>query len=931
MKIKFFLFLSLFIIYLHTIYGQVVSTEPSIFSDTDPVTVIFYADQGTAGLKEYAGDIFAHTGVITNKSTSGSDWKYVIAEWSENTEKAKLTKTGNNTYELEISPSVRQFYQVPEDEEIQKLAFVFRNEDGSKEGKATGGSDIFVDLSQPGLAIKINSPQNNEIFDAGEEILIEISAQQNEQIELFIDNVRLNQVSGQELNYTFTANESKVYEIKAIATSDAESAESRVNIFIKGEIPEKQLPAGYRKGVEYLDDESVRLVLFAPGKEMVFVLGDFNNWQLSNNFIMNRDNDYFWLEITGLEKGKEYAYQYYIDNELYIADPYAEKILDPWNDKYIPEETYPNLKPYPEGKGVELVSVLQTGQDNYSWQIENFELSKITDLVIYELLIRDFTKGPEGKEGNINGVLGKLWYLKNLGVNAVELMPFNEFEGNNSWGYNPSFYFAPDKAYGTKHDYKKLIDSLHRNDLAVIMDIVLNHSYGQSPLVNMYFENGNPAENNPWYNVESPNKTYSWGYDFDHESLHTQEFVDSVLRFWLEEYKVDGFRFDFTKGFTNTPGEGHGYDADRIDILKRIADKVREYDEDALLILEHLADNSEEKELSEYGFLMWGNMNYNYAEASMGYNEAGKSDLSRGIYSTRNWDKPHLVTYMESHDEERIMYKNLKWGNSEGNYNITDLNTALERQELTALFFFTIPGPKMIWQFGELGYDINIDYNGRTGNKPVKWEYLNDYNRAKLQGVYTALMKLKIEQSAFETENYSFSLGGDLKKATLIHDDMNVVAIGNFGVTEKEFSFSFPNTGAWYDFFNHEEINITDTQQSAMLQPGEYYLYTTKEFEKPVLVSIDKKKKRPGNNYHISLINNPSTSHFNFQVQSYQQSTVELLVFDIGGKLVDMPFRNLDVMAGSQTIQYSCDLPKGMYLATFIFDSAIRTLKFIKY
>ncbi len=160
------------------------------------------------------------------------------------------------------------------------------------------------------------------------------------------------------------------------------------------------------------------------------------------------------------------------------------------------------------------------------------------ELVIYELHIRDFV-GTRA----IKTVMDTLDYLERLGVNAIELMPINEFEGNDSWGYNPSFYFAPDKAYGTENDYKRFIDECHKRGIAVIIDMVLNHSYGQSPLVQLYFDPtagdyGQPTAQNPWYNEVCPHEPYCWGYDFDHESAQTKKFVDRVNRFWIENYKV---------------------------------------------------------------------------------------------------------------------------------------------------------------------------------------------------------------------------------------------------------------------------------------------------------------------------------------------------------------------------------------------------------
>ena len=146
------------------------------------------------------------------------------------------------------------------------------------------------------------------------------------------------------------------------------------------------------------------------------------------------------------------------------------------------------------------------------------------------------------------------------------------------------------------------------------------------------------------------------------------------------------------------------------------------------MILEHFGPNNEENELANYGMMLWGNNNYNYAEAAMGYT----SDLTSVSYLGRGWSVPNLVSYMESHDEERLMYKTITYGNAAGNYNTQNLKIALKRMELDALFFLTVPGPKMIWQFGELGYDVSIDFGGRTSEKPIRWDYQADPDRHRL-------------------------------------------------------------------------------------------------------------------------------------------------------------------------------------------------------
>lgn len=592
---------------------------------------------------------------------------------------------------------------------------------------------------------------------------------------------------------------------------------------------EQKRPAGIRDGINYSSDQTkVTLSLLAPGKEQVYVAGDFNNWQTSDEYLMKKDGEHFWLTISNLIPQKEYVFQYLIDGHIRVGDPYCEKISDPWDDQYIPESVYPGLIPYPAGKAEGRASVLQTGQTSHIWQNTNYSIPEKEELVIYELLIRDFTE-----EGTYKAVREKLDYLQQLGVNAIEFMPFSEFEGNSSWGYNPCYYFAPDKAYGTEEDLKELIDACHQRGMIVIQDIVLNHAYGTNPMVMMYWDQANnrPATNNPWFNTVSPNTSFSWGYDFNHESTYTKQFVDSATSYWMTEYKVDGFRFDFTKGFTNTPGDGSGYDASRIAILKRIAGQVWKVNPEAMVILEHFADNAEEKELIAWqdGMLIWGNANYNFNEATMGYHENGKSDFSWASWQNRGFSKPGLVTYMESHDEERLMYKNLTYGASSGSYSVKNLSTALNRNAMAAAFFFSLTGPKMIWQFGELGYDISIDENGRTGEKPVKWNYFDDTNRKKLFDVYAAMIRLRDQFPVFTSGTETLNLNGELKSIQLALNNHHITLIGNFGLTQQTMTVPFQHTGTWYEFFSGGTLTVSSSPVTVTLGPGEYRLYSDQD------------------------------------------------------------------------------------------------------
>ena len=738
-------FLSLFLIVLF-VNAQVVTTSPASFVESDLVSLTFDATQGDAGLKDYTGDVYAHIGVVTNLSSSNSDWKYVKAAWSSNTASCKCVRQAANSYLLTLTPDVRAYFGVPQGESIYKIALVFRSSDGTKTGKAVGGSDILIALS--GV-----------------------------------------------------------------------------------EIP--------HDGVTYLSDTSVKLTLTAPNKSTVHAIGSFNNWTADASSLMTKSGDKFTITLTGLTKGVEYQYQYKIDNSIVVADPYTELVIDPDMDRWIPSTAYPGVDNAPTAEELARgrTAWFKTGQTPYNWQVESFTGAQNEDLVVYELLIRDWQRASlNGSDrGIIKTLSDSIDYFKRLNINAIHIMPFNEFEGDDSWGYNPSFYFAPDKAYGPKNEYKRFIDLCHQNGIAVIMDLVLNHSFAQSPMALMYWDaaNSRPAANNPWYNPTAPHTCYGWGMDFNHQSSYTQKFIDDVTAYWLTEYKIDGFRFDFTKGFTQSNVNcGWDYDAARVAVLKRMADQIWAVKPGAYVILEHLADNSEEKVLSDYNMMLWSGVELNtkYSEAVMGWNDGGsgvcKSDISSVSYKNRGWNKSNLMAYMESHDEERLAYKAKMFGNFD-----KSVANVSKRCGAAAAMYFTVPGPKLLWQFGERAYDVSIDSIGRTDAKPPKWEYMTNPDRLALWKVYSNLINLKINEEVFRTTDFGIdacNVNG-LKRIWLQSANNDVRVIANFGVTTQSIQPFFSKTGVWYDHFSGTTIDVSNVNMTISLAAGEFKLYSTKQ------------------------------------------------------------------------------------------------------
>jgi 1,4-alpha-glucan branching enzyme len=918
------LFLLLFVFCFYTIaFTQTVETDPLYPTDLNSCAIIYDATKGNAELKNESPPIYAYTGVITNLSASSTDWRYIIAEWNQNTPKAIMTPLGNNLYQITMQPSIRAFYGVPASETIKKMAFVFRNSTGTKCGREANGADIFADVYSAVFSVNIIKPENKALYlKLNESIPIEAVSPMADSMMFYINNILIRKVSGTIITDTILADNFgqnwKKHWVRIVAKNNTASIADSFFYAVITDPAVAALPSGIVDGITYIDSTQVILSLFAPSKSHCFVIGDFNNWEVDSAYYLNRTPDglRYWKQIKKLEPRKEYIFQYLVDGTLRIADPYADKISDP-EDHYISPATYPDLKAYPAGKTTGIASFLQTAQTPYPWDTLAFIPPKITDLVIYELLIRDFIK-----DHDYPSLIDTLDYLKRLGINAIELMPVMEFEGNSSWGYNPDFMFAPDKYYGTKDGLKQFIEAAHEKGFAVIFDIVLNHQFGKSPLVRLYWDaaNNRPAANSPWFN-QGPKHPYNVGYDFNHESYQTRLYCERVLKYWLSEYHIDGYRFDLSKGFTQKNSYPDNvalwgqYDASRINTIQNYQGAIRSVKSDAIIILEHFADNDEEKVLSSYGMLLWGNMNYNYNEATMGWNT--NSDFSWISYQKRGWTQPHVVGYMESHDEERLAYKNITYGNSSNPFhNIKDTAISLDRLQMAAAFFYTIPGPKMLWQFGELGYDYSINYptgtsDSRLSPKPIRWDYYSQWQRKYLFNVCSSLIDLKKNQDVFESTDFNLEVNGALKRININGSSMDVTIIGNFDVVAGSINPSFQRTGTWYDYFSGDSINVVNTTELITLHHSEYHLYTSVKLQKPLFTGVDELQISQITQKRFARIYpNPSNEDFNIQFSVSTPLTVEVMIFDLTNKIIKK-FVAKEYGLGTHVIRWDLKDPSG--------------------
>lgn len=867
----------------------------NIFSDTD--------------------ELYVHIGVVDATDT----WHNGPAQWCDNSPKYKMTKDADKTWSITLSPTVREYFGATI--EINTIGVVVRNADGSKQTRP----DIMIPCEDAALYAEISGLPTSGIASEGTQMPITVKSTKSATITLTItgpngtDTFTADNATTLTQNYTFATKGD--YTIDAQAATATEQHETSAALTVCGAVVNESRPEGTKEGINIIDENTVTFVLFDCDKngaysKYVFWVGDNTDWNISNDYMMKRDlaNKCWWITIDGLEPGKEYAFQYHVvpqnGNAIRFADPYSTKILDPWNDKWIDESIYPGLRDFPAKAWEQPATAFKTTGSDYQWQVTDFKVENRSNLVIYELLLRDFTSKKSLKDA-----MGKLPYLQGLGVNAIELMPVQEFDGNLSWGYNPAYFFALDKAYGTDEDYRMFIDECHKLGIAVFLDVVYNHATGNFPYCKLWWDekNNKTAANNPWFNVDAPHP-YSVFHDFNHEVPEVKEYIKRNLVYLLEEYKIDGFRFDLTKGFTNrycTESTASNYDQSRINILKEYNNAIKAVRPDACVILEHFCAENEEKALAQEGMMVWRNMNDAYCQSAMGHQE--RSGVA-GIYANgSSMPKNAYVGFMESHDEERTTYKATQWGNLKVK---TDHKTRMNQAIANVAQFLTIPGPKMIWQFGELGYDYSINYNGdRTAEKPVVWNYLEDEDRYRLRYAYAQLNTLRNFHSELFADDASFtyqlneSNWSNGRFVTLVSADGNKSVVAAINLTEKDGNYTiiFPKTGTWTNLLTDETLEVSTNSFSHTVPANSCVIYTNFE-----VTGVD---NTMSDKVEYTVYPNPATNYV------YTNAQGKLTVYNLSGAMVRE--------AEGNCVEVS-DLPAGMYILNIANGNNNQSMKFVK-
>lgn len=902
-----------------------VTFNPTAIEMDEPVTFTVDINSTTNcnGLNT-PNKVYMHAGIGNNTNAFGFN---VIGNWGQDDGIGEMTSNGDGTYSITITPQNYFTLTQTQIETATQIGMVFRNEDGSQELKLNNNGsceDFIFPIGSVQLDL-INPTDDLVVINSGDDlnvsanIIFQGNTTVQGSIEVFYNDALVgNTTCGfPTCNATISnITESGIVKIIGTPPNSTDTGDVKFNVVVAPNVESSSMPSELSNGINYVSDATKAiLVLDAPGKDFIQVAGSFNNYSPTDNYLMKKDpaSGKFWLELSNLTSGKIETYQYWVFDQtpstnspslVKTADPFSPIVLSPFDDPWIPNSSYPNLPDYPSEQERE-VTILQTGKTPYSWNVTNFQKPKKEDLVVYEVLVRDFDENR-----NYQDLIDKIDYFKNLNINAIQFMPIMEFDGNETWGYNTAYHYALDKFYGTQDKFKEFVDLCHQNGIAVILDIALNHATGRNPLVRMWMDDadndgwGEAASDNPYFNTVAKH-SYSVFNDFNHQSDYTKEYTKQVLKHWIEEYKIDGFRWDLTKGFTqnceNDEGCTNSYQQDRVDVLKEYADYSWSLDSNHYVIFEHLGQDNEEREWANYrldegkGIMMWGKLTSEYANFVKGFT----SNIARASHKSRGFNSPRLMMYPESHDEERIMYEALTNGNtSNSSHNVRDLDIALKRMATMGAVSLTIPGPKMIWHFADLGMDDSIwtcgdgsinqgDDNCKLATKPQpQWSenWLSDNNRNDVYNKWSRLIDLKINEPVFEGD---FVLEGSSQKVRLFISDPNlsdgqlkdVVILANFHTSGQNFTPDFPYTGERYDLMDNSTITVSSETDQIFIAAGEFKIFGNKPS------TLSTKDEIVGTSF--TMYPNPASSYFKLNTIVF-----EVEIFDISGKKVRKYIKN---------------------------------------
>ena len=678
---------------------------------------------------------------------------------------------------------------------VSSIKFKILWEDGTYDVGQNGQIiyyDVYFDydIEQDDPQIQFIAPVENDQIMGDVNITCDGNA---DSVELWVDGNLLTTQYSDNFSYLWEPADGLFGDLRLVAKAiynNGRVSFSFVDFYLLYEIVNADVPIGNNDGVN-LNNEDVIITLYAPDKDYVSIKGSWNT-EFPNGEIMKLSGDTLWWYQTTLGPGT-YSYQYNLEGLKYIADPWSEDVE--WKDP---------LTGYESGNFQHALTVFEIGQDEYEWSDDDFVRPQMEDLIIYELHVGDFL-GVDGEIGTYSNVIEKInaGYFSDLGINAIELMPINEFEGDYSWGYNTSYGFAPESTYGTPNDLKYLIDIAHQNGIAVIFDVVYNHLWGSSPLFQLY----HPIDNYEWNEHDFDSCPYfddapsDWGYklehwhDIDGRDYRGWKYVIDSLMHWVTEYHIDGYRFDYV--------EGIGWDGD-FNGASFYANYLDNFDPSLILIAE--ADNSYQINNTDF------DSGWDYSYHHNIYDNI--LDIYLDVYNVTNHISAYNqgygfvtgpVNYIESHDENRLIYQSTEFqGHS--------FEEAYKRSMLGSTILFTSHGVPMLYSGQEFAQSAPTrDSGGFPIPQPLQWSNLDDESVQTLNNHYKKMIALRNNVDVLKQPPLEVKYQNNSNRSIVYwraDDNDKVVVALNLDSNSHSIDLEFPQSGSWTDYISGNEINI---------------------------------------------------------------------------------------------------------------------------
>jgi len=662
------------------------------------------------------------------------------------------------------------------------------------------------------------------------------------------------------------------------------------------------------------NDGLMYVSIMVPHHQFVQIkINNINDEEDKSIFTLKKDpnlSNVWWTELE-LPNGI-YDYEYVLPNGATFPDPLSRMVR---NNK----------------TRIEIGAGGVTTADDYNWISANYLKPTLDTLVIYELHVDDFSAAGNGA-GTFQHVLEKLDYLKSLGINAIELMPISEFPGNHSWGYDPQIISAINDSYGTPEQFKYFVDQCHNRGIAVILDIIWNHIRSSSPLWQMQPD----YDLNPYikhHEEMNPNEApESWGMlDIDHFNMNTIEYINKVHRIWVDEYKIDGFRFDAAAHL--------GWSVSQPDLgIYGWSNALYDYDSTVYQIAEHLPSNISLIENTNFS-AGWHDSFHDRLKIDSHNQYNSTMDIMRqiiGLHEYTNWGTPYsnftqAVKYMISHDEQSLIQEMVE-------FDSFTMQQALERDKFYSTILFTSNGIPMLWQGQEFGFKSGWTDQNQNGNwdeeklsyRPIDWNVLETENGQSHFEHYKKLIYLRKNNPAFSKGEF-YDLYRYTNQGVVVYgykdnreNSLNdqVVVIANFSSTDQSIlDVPFLSLGYWYNMFDPNDIlhtadgnygNYYINAKHAVVYTNNQYQLSTHSFSEEIESIVDSSINK------IVPFPNPFNSSISIQVDTESRDMIRFSIYNVLGEMIFQKIEN-NITRGINKFNWNgrdsngLEVPTGMY------------------